>query len=83
MKPQPEIGDLSSRERKTSLLNLSAKKAWSRLRIIADSAMPFALFSLRVRWKLSKKTLCTTSNEPKTIVADENVIPITLAQFSS
>ena len=30
------------------------------------------LIQLRVTWKLSKKTLCTTSNEPKTIVADEN-----------
>jgi len=75
MKQYPEIGDTPLSGEENKLAELERQKTKSKLRIIADLAMPFALFSLRLRWKLSKKTFGMTSNEPKTIVADENSYP--------
>jgi hypothetical protein len=77
LKPQPEIGDNQLSGEETKLAELERQESISRLRNIADSAMPFALFSLKVRSKLSKKASCTTSNDPKIIVADENGYPNT------
>jgi hypothetical protein len=71
MKPQPEIDDTQLYREENNFAELERQKSITRLKIIADWAMPFTLFSLRVRWKLSKKTLCMTSNEPKALVVDE------------
>jgi hypothetical protein len=72
MEPQHEIGKTHLAGEENKLAELERQKTKSKLRLIADSEMPFDLFSSRVRWKLSKKTSCTTSNKAKTIVADEN-----------
>jgi hypothetical protein len=77
MKPQPEIGDTQLSREENKLAELERQKRIIETKEHHGLAIPFALYSLRVRWKLSKKTLCTTSDEPRTIVADESYPDIT------
>jgi hypothetical protein len=75
MKPQPEIGDTQLSGEENKLAELERPKSIIETEDHRGYGDAIRLIQLKAEMEALEKTSCTTSNEPKTIVADENSYP--------